>query len=419
MITPRHDSVRVEGELGDWQAITIKFSGKVIPRARTEVFKGSMFAAYPGDIAFSKIDARNGAVGLIPDSISKAVVTAEYPVFTPKSDKLRPAYLNHLLRADHFKVALQRKATGTSGRKRVTPEGFLSLEVPVPSLDEQDVLVGTYDDALIRAAQLEQEADAIEHAAWQAFETTLGVAAPIALPDWPVFVARFKDVERWSYESILKTSTSGPEHTSPWPLARLGNLIADLENGWSPKCNDHPARGGKWGVLKLGAVSFGTFDELENKELPTRLQPRTEYEVQPGDVLISRANVTRYVGACVYVESTRTKLMLCDKIFRVRFLHDGMLLPRFLAETMKLQLVREQIESRLTGTSPTMKNISKPSLLDLQFPLPDAHVQEQLVTDLYSARTSAVSRRIEATTLRQSSWTTFESTLFTVSVPAE
>jgi type I restriction enzyme S subunit len=39
-----------------------------------------MFAAYPSNLLFSKIDARNGAIGLIPESIEKAVVTNEYPV---------------------------------------------------------------------------------------------------------------------------------------------------------------------------------------------------------------------------------------------------------------------------------------------------------------------------------------------------
>jgi type I restriction enzyme S subunit len=372
-----------------------------------------MFAAYPGDLVFSKIDARNGAVGLIPDSIPKAVVTSEYPVFTPKADRLRAGYLHHLLRADHFKAELQRKASGTSGRKRITPEGFLSLEVPVPTLAEQDALIAAYTDALTRAAQLEQEAEAIEQAGWRAFETALGVAPPPPLPDRPVFVARFKDVERWSHESILRSSTSGPEHQNSWPIARLGDLVADLENGWSPKCHDHPAREGKWGVLKLGAVSFGIFDAFENKELPANLKPRREYEVKAGDVLISRANVVRYVGACAYVESTPPHLMLCDKIFRVRFRSDSKLLPRFLAEAMKLHSVREQIESRLTGTSPTMKNISKPSLLGLEFPLPDIEVQEQLVEGVVSARAIAVAKRLEATTLRQSAWAAFESALFT------
>lgn len=405
--------MRVDGALGDWQAITIKFSGEVLPRERTEAFKGAMFAAYPGDLVFSKIDARNGAIGLIPDSITKAVVTSEYPVFTPKADKLRAAYLHHLLRAEHFKADLQRKASGTSGRKRVTPEAFLSLEVPVPALDEQDALVATYTAALSRAAQLEQEADAIERSGWQAFETALGVAPPPPLPDRPVFVARFKDVERWSHESILRSSTSGPKHQHSWPIARLGDLVADLENGWSPKCHDHPAREGKWGVLKLGAVSFGTFDATENKELPASLKPRPEYEVKTGDVLISRANVVRYVGACAYVESTPPHLMLCDKIFRVRFRPDGQIDPRFLAEAMKLKSVREHIELRLTGTSPTMKNISKPALLDIRFPLPDVCTQHRLVREIDSARKIAASKRAEAAALRQSARATFEAALFT------
>lgn len=413
VIVPRHEPVRVNGVLGDWQAITIKFSGEVLPRDRAETFKGAMFAAYPGDLVFSKIDARNGAVGLIPASIPKAVVTPEYPVFTHRPDKLRPAYLNHLLRAEHFKADLQRKASGTSGRKRVTPEGFLNLEVPVPTLDEQDALVTAYAEALTHAAQLEQDADAFERAGWETFEAALGVAPPPPLPDRPVFVAHFKDVERWSHESILRTSATGPGYAPSWPLTRLGDVVADLENGWSPKCHDHPARDGAWGVLKLGAVSFGTFNEAQNKELPDRLTPRSAYEVKPGDVLISRANVARYVGACVYVEKTRPQLMLCDKIFRVRFHPDGRLLPRFLAEAMKMNSVREQIEARLTGTSPTMKNISKPSLLDLCFPLPDPDTQERLVNELVTARLESTNNRTEATVLRQSAWSAFESTLFT------
>ncbi|MDX7686001.1 hypothetical protein SJS35_20255 [Aeromonas caviae] len=413
LIVQRLEPVRVDGVLGEWQAITIKFSGEVLPRDRDEAFKGAMFAAYPGDLVFSKIDARNGAVGLIPDSIPKAVITPEYPVFTPKPEKLRPDFLNHLLRAGHFKADLQRKASGTSGRKRVTPEGFLSLDVPVPTLDEQDTLITTYTEALTRAGQLEQEAEAIERAGWQAFEAALGVAPLPPLRDRPVFVARFKDVERWSHESILRQSVCGPEQQHSWPLTRLGDLVIDLENGWSPKCHNHPAREGKWGVLKLGAVSFGTFNANENKELPATLKPRPEYEVMTGDVLISRANVARYVGACAYVDSTSPHLLLCDKIFRVRFRSDSQLLPRFLAEAMKLNSVREHIESRLTGTSPTMKNISKPALLDIRFPLPDTDTQQHLVDGVASSRESAITKRTEAAALRRTAWTMFEAALFT------
>lgn len=413
VLDERREAVQVEGGLGDWQAITIRFSGEVLPRKRTEAFKGAMFAAYPGDLVFSKIDARNGAIGLIPEDIRKAVVTSEYPVFTPKAAKLRGDYLHHLLHANHFKAALQRKASGTSGRKRVTAEGFLSLEVPVPILDEQEQLVAVYDATVASAAEMEAKAEAIERSGWEAFEAALGLTPPPPLPDRPVFVARFKDVERWSHEGILRSATRSAVRPHSWPLARLGDLVADLENGWSPKCHDHPAHKGKWGVLKLGAVSFGIFNAVENKELPPGLKPRPGHEVKAGDVLISRANVVRYVGACAYVRRTPPKLMLCDKIFRVCFLPESQLLPQFLAEAMKLQLVREHIEAHLTGTSPTMKNISKPALLDIHFPLPSVEVQRHLVAKILCGRRKAAYMRRKARVLRSSAWADFESALFT------
>jgi type I restriction enzyme S subunit len=224
LLVERRESVVVNGGLGDWQAITIKFSGEVLPRDRADAFKGAMFAAYPGDLLFSKIDARNGAMGLIPETIAKAVVTSEYPVFIPKADKLRPLYLRHLLRASHFLADLQSKASGTSGRKRVTPEGFLSLNVPVPTLSEQDELIESYTAARNHAAQLEQEAEVKEHAAWQLFESALGVAAPPPIPDRPVLVARFKHFERWSHASILRAVSQTTAVVGKWPMVPLGLL---------------------------------------------------------------------------------------------------------------------------------------------------------------------------------------------------
>lgn len=412
LLTERKEPVRVTGGLDDWQPITIKFSGEVLPRDRVEAFKGAMFAAYPGDVVFSKIDARNGAVGLIPATMPKVVLTPEYPVMVPDLTKLRPAFLHYLLRAEHFRHDLRRQASGTSGRKRVTPEAFLSLTVPVPTLEEQDALVTAYEAALTQAASKEADAMRISQDCQRAFEEALGVAPPPPLPDRPAFIARFKDVERWSHEGVLR-AIAQPEHAkAKWPLLTLGDLVDDLENGWSPQCLDHRAAPERWGVLKVGAVSFGYFNEQENKELPAKLTPRPRYEVKVGDVIISRANVTRYVGACGYVEATRPRLMLCDKLFRVVFKEDGRLDGRYLAAVMKLPTVREQIETRLTGTSPTMKNISKPALLGLQFPVPDIVTQRELMDSMGEKVKASKTVALEASELRRAAWTAFEAALF-------
>jgi type I restriction enzyme, S subunit len=416
LLLPRHERVdRSQWSFNQLQPITIHFGGDI---SRRKVAIGTdytmpLFWAKPGDVVLSKIDLKNGAVGVLPEGWDNAVVTSHFKVYKPNLTQLDPRYFRMLLQTHDFKKWLWANRSGADGRTEVKLDVFEALAIPLPPLTRQQTLCDAYTDALSRAAQLEQEGEAIERAGWRAFEAALGMASPPPLPDRPVFVARFKNVERWSHESILRSSISGPEHQHSWPIARLGNLVADLENGWSPKCHDYPAREGKWGVVKLGAVSFGTFDASENKELPANLKPRPEYEVKAGDVLISRANVVRYVGACAYVESTRPQLMLCDKIFRVRFRPDSKLLPQFLVEAMKLHSVREQIESRLTGTSPTMKNISKPSLLGLEFPLPDIEVQKQLVLAVASARASAATKRTAATSLRQAAWANFQSAIFT------
>lgn len=377
-------------------------------------YKGPLFQADPGDLVISKIRVAQGSLCVVPDTLDHLAVSAEYPVYEVDHSAVRAEYLRLVIRSSAFQARIGRLRSGNTTKARIRPAQFEALKFPLPTLDEQDVLIASYTAALRCAESLEQKAKAIERAGWQAFEKALGVTAPPPMLNRKVFVARFKDVERWSHESTLRTSTLVPEHTPCWPVRRLGDLIDDLENGWSPKCHNHPAHSGKWGVLKLGAVSFGIFNRNENKELPDNLKPRPEYEIRDGDVLISRANVVRYVGACAYVDVTPPQLMLCDKIFRVRFRPKGELLPRFLPEVMKLHPVREQIESRLTGTSPTMKNISKPALLDLSFPLPDRNTQQLLIDSLATARKDTHIKRTEAANLRQSAWAAFESALFTI-----
>ena len=195
-------------------------------------------------------------------------------------------------------------------------------------------------------------------------------------------------------------------------MVKLGDVIADLENGWSPNCLSRPAEPGEWGVLKLGAVSFGLFNEMENKALPKHLKPRPELEVKTGQILISRANVTRLVGAISMIAVTRDKLMLCDKIFRVVPLDPAPVDPVFLTEVLRLPDLRRQIESKLTGTSPTMKNISKPALLGLTFPLPPVTEQQKMVQALTDARASGVQKREDAAKARAKAWSDFETAVY-------
>ena len=403
----------IEGDFGDWTPITVHLTGEISARDRTRPYKGAMFAAYPGDIVFSKIDARSGAIGMLPPEIGKAVVTVEFPVFTADPTRLKGEFAKLVLRTGGFIEALRRRASGTSGRKRITPEAFQDLCIPLPPLGEQRAMVSAHCTAMDRAADLEREADQTEARAMEAFETALGFVPLAPVPDRPIFASSFKDLDRWSHEAVLLRMVEGcTDLTSPYPTVRLSDVVSDLENGWSPKCHQRPAEENEWGVLKLGAVSFGVFDANENKALPLHLTPRPFLEVTAGQLLISRANITRLVGATALVCETRQKLMLCDKIFRVVPREPATIALTFLSEVLRVSSVRRQIEANVTGTSPTMKNISKPALMSLTFPLPPKNEQADMVKALTGARAAAASLRRKAEKMRATAWAEFERAVY-------
>ena len=412
VVSRRHETVAVTGSFGDWTPITVHLTGEVSARNRQAPYKGSMFAVYPGDIVFSKIDARNGATGILPSDIFKAVVTPEFPVFIPHPDRLDGEFVKLILRTGGFLADLRRQASGTSGRKRITPEAFLNLRIPLPSLTEQRAIVASYRTTLECAEELEREAKEIETKAAEAFETALGFDPAQPLPDRPVFIASFKDFDRWSHEGILRRTIGDDNPHSLYPMVQLSDVIADLENGWSPKCHNRPAEDSEWGVLKLGAVSFGTFDQWQNKTLPNYFKPKPDLEVKTNQVLISRANITRLVGAVALVGETRDKLMLCDKIFRVVPLDPSPVSSAFLTQVLRIPDVRRQIEANVTGTSPTMKNISKPALMALMFPLPPKEIQTALTNALAAARVTASKLRKQAKAIHTIAWERFEAAVY-------
>jgi type I restriction enzyme, S subunit len=413
LLAPRRESVSVNGAFGEWSPITVHLDGEISIRDRSIPYKGAMYAVYPGDIVFSKIDARSGAIAMLPATIPKAVVTPEFPVFVADPGRLDSGFVQRVLRTGGFLKDLRSKATGTSGRKRISPEAFLDLRVPLPGLAEQQAIVAALDAAWAAASEKEMVADTVEARAMADFEAALGFAPPVPLPDRPIFVASFRHLDRWSHEGVLRRIAGGEFSAGPWPLVRLGEVIADLENGWSPKCLDRPATAEEWGVLKVSADSGGRYRETENKALPPALQPRTRLEVRAGDVLITRASgVANLVGVPAYVEKTQDKLLLCDKLFRAVFRKQSRIEPKFMADVLKLHSAREQIIREFSTESGMMKNVSKPVLLSLTFPLPALKDQQTLINALDNGRAESAALRAEAAATRANAWRAFEASVY-------
>ena len=395
------------------------FDGELFLRSENEKrdYKGPLFEALPNDLIISKIRVGQGSFCVIGCEFDHVAVSPEYPVYTLDCERINPGYLALVLRAADFLAQLAGSASGNTTKRRIRPEFFESRDLPLPPLDEQRTIVATYRAALNLAAGLDREAGETEARAAEAFEEALGFGPPTPLPDRPVFVASFKDLDRWSHEGILRQIVeTHTAHTSPYPIVQLCDVIADLENGWSPKCHARPAEPNEWGVLKVSAASSGDYcGEIENKALPKKQTPKKALEVRVGEVLLTRASgVARLVGVAAIVESTRDKLMICDKIFRVVDPNNAKVDSHFIAHVLGIHHVRAQIEREFSTKSGMMKNISKPALMSLTFPLPPKPEQITMATAFTDARARATDLRGQARKARAQAWMDFEASVYAV-----
>lgn len=408
LLTERKEPVRITGALGDWQPITIKFSGDVLPRDRAEAFKGAMFAAYPGDVVFSKIDARNGAVGLIPATMPKVVLTPEYPVMVPDLAKLRPTYLQYLLRAEHFRHDLQRQASGTSGRKRVTPEAFLNLTVPLPTLDEQDALVNGYEAAITDAGHKAAKAALIAQACQCAFEEALGLAPPPPLPERPVFVARFKNVERWSHEGVLRDTLQPTEMSAAWPVVPLAT-VAKVSYGLQKSPANRPGKNSR-PYLRVANVQRGVLDLAQIKFMDVPDEDMHKLRLMDGDVLLCEGNSPDLVGRGAIWRNEIPDCIHQNHVLRVR-VDQGSLLPDFLLAVINSGHGQGYFRSKAKRTT-NLASINSTEVAGLPVPLPPLKQQEALLHRLHQGVAEAKAKTSEAKDLRNSAWATFESALF-------
>jgi len=114
-----------------------------------------------GDFVFSKIDARNGAYGFIPDELNDGIVSGDFPILKLNKELCNQQFLSYYLSIEKNWIHLRNFAVGTTNRKRVQPKEFLSyLSIPLPPLPIQQKIASILSaiDAKIEAEENKKQA---------------------------------------------------------------------------------------------------------------------------------------------------------------------------------------------------------------------------------------------------------------------
>lgn len=188
--------------------------------------------------------------------------------------------------------------------------------------------------------------------------------------------------DQWKarYEEPVALDTSAlPELPEGWCWATLDQFLSAIEAGKNFRCEERPPNQGEVGVVKVSAVTWGTFAEGESKTC-TRPELINEKDfIRPGDFLFSRANTIELVGACVIAANITKTLMLSDKILRLRFVGGA---DRWLLSCLRSFWGRREIQSYATGNQESMRNVSQRGLRRIRVPVPPENELQRIVAEI-------------------------------------
>lgn len=300
-----------------------------------------------GDVLFAKITPcmENGKAA-IARGLTNGIGfgSTEFHVVRPTKAVLSELVF-YFLRQSSVRKSVERRMTGSAGQQRVPVTALEELELPLPSsIEEQN-----------RLASLLSKVDHLRRT--HRYAQHLGDTFLQS-----VFVEMFGDTAK------------NPQN---FDTEELGSFVKAFEGGINFNPVPDTDTASQWRVLKVSAVTWGDFNPDESKPIGPDEAFDDTMVVKKGDLLISRANTTELVGAVCLVRNNPPKVLLPDKLWRVKFVNNCKLDPNYVLHALRQPALRNVIGSLATGSSGSMKNISKEKAATLPILIPPRRLQEK------------------------------------------
>lgn len=297
----------------------------------------------PNDLVFKLIDLENistSRVGLVPE---RGIMSPAYIRLCQRgNENIRYMYYQY------FDLYLRNifNGLGAGVRSTLTASDLLNLPIMIPHRAEQDQIVRYLD--------------------WQVSKINRLIAA------------KRKEIERIqehldkSIEIMFDKIASSSNDSIP-----LGRHITSIESGTSVNSIMGTADNDSIGVLSTSCVYGNNFDLSQNKRVAPSDYGRVSCPVKKNTLIISRMNAPSLVGACGFSEKDDTRVYLPDRLWQVRF--DNALMPEYAWRYLSTKRIKSWFATIATGTSSSMKNITKPQLKSIQIPFPSLEKQAETV----------------------------------------
>jgi type I restriction enzyme S subunit len=147
----------------DYKRITIKINNNGVCVRDTEIGKKiktkNQFVVSTGQFVISKIDARNGAFGIVPEEAENAIITGNFWAYDINCKMANINYLLFILSTKYFVEKWYVCSNGSGNRLYLQENLFLKTKIPLPTLVEQEQIISEYENKINKANQMREQAN--------------------------------------------------------------------------------------------------------------------------------------------------------------------------------------------------------------------------------------------------------------------
>ena len=356
-----------------------------------------------GWIAYNPYRVNVGSIGIRTNEHNYDYISPAYVVFSCKSGLL-PDFLFLLLKTDLFNRIIRENTTG-SVRQNLNFSILSNLQIPLPSLEEQNTIVTAYKKAISLAEQYEKQAERINDTIETYLLEELGLNTILSSHEHMnndykyLYFVNMKDMsDRWDIYNVRNSIFSVFEHAK-YPVVSIGNTYDFVTRTWRKS-------GETFQYVELGDVSplYGITNAqtLETKKAPSR----ATQTIQAKDLIIGTTRPYLKRFAIVTDEYTNN---VCSSGFQV-IAPDAKYNLQFLYEYMMTIVATKQFEYYMTGA--LYPAITNKDLRKIQIPLPPLDVQNEIVAHISEIKEQIKSLRALAVNTRTAAIQQFEQIIF-------
>lgn len=203
------------------------------------------FLISEGQFILSKIDARNGAMGVVPHECDKAIITGNFWTFDVNKNLVNSNYLSLATTTNAFIKFAEKASNGTTNRHYLQESLFLSVKIPLPSLSEQQALVKAYNDKIQQAETLEKQAEQIGKDIDAYLNDELGISQSESSDEQNIVneykflrFVNFKYLREWGFNKIInhkKNLSCINNDANGYKTTQLSDIISLKSGFFLPK----------------------------------------------------------------------------------------------------------------------------------------------------------------------------------------